>query len=63
MNKKEAAAAKLKTAYDMILDAFNDLGYPVKTDQNFDETAARAPRRWASWSSPPTRSRRRSTRC
>ena len=42
MTKREAAAGKLKTAYDLILEAFDDLGYPVKTDANFDETAARA---------------------
>jgi GTP cyclohydrolase I len=39
---KKAAQAKLKQAYDLILEAIDDLGYPVKTDQNFAETAARA---------------------
>src|SRR5262249_7669775 len=43
-NKREAAAAKLKSAYDLILEAFDDLGYPVKTDPNSAETAARAPK-------------------
>jgi GTP cyclohydrolase IA len=44
MTKREAAAAKLEAAYNQILDAFDDLGYPVKTDANFTETAARAAR-------------------
>src|ERR1700761_3463692 len=42
MTKREAAVSKLKAAYDQILEVFDDLGYPVKTDQNFDETASRA---------------------
>jgi GTP cyclohydrolase I len=41
---KEAAYAKLEGAYQQILEAFQELGYPVKTDANFDETAARAAR-------------------
>ena len=41
---KEAAYAKLEGAYAQILEAFEELGYPVKTDANFDETAARAAR-------------------
>ncbi len=41
---KEAAYAKLEGAYQQILEAFEELGYPVKTDANFDETAARAAR-------------------
>lgn len=44
MTKREAAAAKLLAAYEQILDAFDDLGYPVKTDANFTETASRAAR-------------------
>ncbi|HEY1585194.1 MAG TPA: GTP cyclohydrolase I [Polyangia bacterium] len=44
MTKREAAAAKLEAAYNQILEAFDDLGYPVKTDANFTETAARAAR-------------------
>ncbi|HEX6835170.1 MAG TPA: GTP cyclohydrolase I [Polyangia bacterium] len=44
MTKREAAAAKLTAAYQQILEAFDDLGYPVKTDANFTETAARAGR-------------------
>jgi GTP cyclohydrolase I len=39
---KESAAAKLQTAYALILEAMDDLGYPVKTDFNFAETAQRA---------------------
>lgn len=39
---KESAAAKLRTAYGMILEAIDELGYPVKTDFNFAETAERA---------------------
>ena len=42
MSKVEAAAVKLKAAYEQILEAFDDLGYPVKTDANFAETASRA---------------------
>jgi GTP cyclohydrolase I len=42
MTKKEAAQGKLKAAYELILEAIDDLGYPVKTDQNFAETAVRA---------------------
>jgi GTP cyclohydrolase I len=41
---KEAAQAKLQAAYATILEAIDELGYPVKTDQNFAETAARAAR-------------------
>ena len=44
MTKREAAAAKLTAAYEKILEAFDDLGYPVNTDANFTETAARAAR-------------------
>src|SRR6185312_148828 len=44
MTKREAAAAKLTAAYEKILEAFDDLGYPVKTDANSTETAARAAR-------------------
>ena len=44
MNRREAAEKKLVTAYNLILETFDDLGYPVKTDANFDETAARAAR-------------------
>lgn len=43
-HQRAAAAAKLETAYRNILEAFHDLGYPVKTDANFDETAARSAR-------------------
>jgi GTP cyclohydrolase I len=39
---KESAAAKLQTAYGMILEAIDELGYPVKTDFNFADTAKRA---------------------
>jgi GTP cyclohydrolase I len=39
---KESASAKLQTAYALILEAIDDLGYPVKTDFNFAETAQRA---------------------
>jgi GTP cyclohydrolase IA len=39
---KESAAAKLHTAYKLILEAIDELGYPVKTDFNFAETAERA---------------------
>lgn len=42
--KRDAAAAKLEEAYTRILEAIDDLGYPVKTDANFAETAARAAR-------------------
>jgi GTP cyclohydrolase I len=42
--RKQAAYAKLEEAYGRILEAFDDLGYPVKTDANFTETAARAAR-------------------
>ena len=41
---KEAAYVKLEGAYKQILEAFEELGYPVKTDANFDETASRAAR-------------------
>jgi GTP cyclohydrolase I len=34
----------LEGAYAQILEAFEELGYAVKTDANFDETAARAAR-------------------
>jgi GTP cyclohydrolase I len=44
MTKREAAATKLQQAYDLILEAIDELGYPVKTDANFAETAARAAR-------------------
>ncbi len=44
MTKREAAAKKLTAAYEQILEAIDELGYPVKTDANFDETAARAAR-------------------
>ena len=44
MNRREAAEKKLVTAYNMILESFDDLGYPVKTDANFEETAVRAAR-------------------
>ena len=44
MTKKDAAAAKLTKAYAQILEALDDLGYPVKTDFNFAETAVRAAR-------------------
>jgi GTP cyclohydrolase I len=40
--RREAARAKLEAAYRQILDTLDDIGYPVKTDQNFTETAARA---------------------
>ena len=43
-SKRAAAAAKLEEAYTRILEAIDDLGYPVKTDANFAETAARAAR-------------------
>ena len=42
MTKREAAAIKLEQAYALILDAFDTLGYPVRTDFNFAETAQRA---------------------
>ncbi|MDB4966062.1 MAG: cyclohydrolase [Myxococcales bacterium] len=42
MSNREAAAKKLLTAYELILEALDDLGYPVKTDYNFTDTAARA---------------------
>jgi len=42
MTKREAAAVKLTAAYRQILEAIDDLGYPVKTDFNFAETAERA---------------------
>ena len=32
----------LEEAYDQVLDTLGDLGYPVTTDENFSETAARA---------------------
>jgi GTP cyclohydrolase I len=32
----------LEEAYDQVLDTLGDLGYPVATDENFSETAARA---------------------
>ena len=38
---KEPRAA-LEEAYDQVLDTLGDLGYPVATDENFSETAARA---------------------
>ncbi|HEX4461521.1 MAG TPA: GTP cyclohydrolase I [Polyangia bacterium] len=41
---KEAAYAKLEGAYAQILEAFEELGYAVKSDANFDETASRAAR-------------------
>jgi GTP cyclohydrolase IA len=44
MNKREAAGQKLEQAYAQILDALDDLGYPVKTDPNFAETAQRSAR-------------------
>ncbi len=44
MNKRDAALAKLEHAYQEILSAIDDLGYPVKTDANFTETAERAAR-------------------
>ena len=44
MTKREAAATKLEQAYGLILEAFDTLGYPVKTDFNFAETAVRAAR-------------------
>ena len=34
--------AALEEAYDQVLDTLGDLGYPVTTDENFSETAARA---------------------
>lgn len=40
----EQAQAKLEAAYAQIIDALGDLGYPVTTDANFSETAARAAR-------------------
>lgn len=42
MTKRQDAEAKLEGAYAQILDALDDLGYPVKTDFNFAETARRA---------------------
>jgi GTP cyclohydrolase IA len=42
MTKREAAAVKLEAAYAQILEALDDLGYPVKTDFNFAETAKRS---------------------
>jgi GTP cyclohydrolase I len=42
MSKREAAQAKLEIAYRQILEAIDELGYPVKTDFNFAETATRA---------------------
>ena len=42
MTKREAAALKLEAAYNQILEAFDDLGYPVHTDANFTDTAVRA---------------------
>jgi GTP cyclohydrolase I len=44
MSNKDDAENKLKTAYKLILEAIDDLGYPVKTDFNFAETADRAAR-------------------
>jgi GTP cyclohydrolase IA len=44
MSKREAAAKHLEEAYGRILEAIDELGYPVKTDANFAETAARAAR-------------------
>jgi GTP cyclohydrolase I len=42
MSNHEAAGKKLLAAYEQILEALDDLGYPVKTDYNFTDTAARA---------------------
>jgi GTP cyclohydrolase I len=42
MSNREAAGKKLLAAYGQILEALDDLGYPVKTDYNFTDTAARA---------------------
>ncbi len=39
---KESAAAKLRAGYELIHEAIEELGYPVKTDYNFADTAARA---------------------
>ncbi len=44
MTQREAAAKKLTAAYEQILEAIDELGYPVKTDANFAETADRAAR-------------------
>jgi len=42
MSNREAASQKLLAGYQLILEAIDDLGYPVKTDYNFTDTAARA---------------------
>ena len=64
MTKRQAAAAKLEAAYTQILEAFADLGYPGPHRRQLRrDGGARGAGDGARWSSPPTRSRRRSTRC
>lgn len=42
MSKRIQAQAKLESAFAQILESLDDIGYPVKTDFNFAETAKRA---------------------
>jgi GTP cyclohydrolase IA len=42
VSPRDIAGAKLLEAYQLIMEALDDLGYPVKTDFNFADTAVRS---------------------
>jgi len=53
MSEKTRAALKLEEAYRTILEAVELMGYPVKSDQNFDDTSGRAARAMLELIKPP----------
>jgi GTP cyclohydrolase I len=57
MSEPTDAAALLAEAYRKILEAFEVMGYPVKTDDNFTDTAARAARAMTEMVKPPSQIR------
>jgi len=51
--EKSEVLLQLETAFGSILDAFGKMGYPVKTDDNFAETALRAAKATLEMVKPP----------